>query len=661
MRVKEIGLFSSIISILVCSSMLYAADVGTNKNTNNEDVFTLGEIVVTADRETITKVSTVETIDASQINLTNVNNVSDALDTLPGVVISVGSRNEKYFTIRGFNQRYVPVLYDGIPIYVPYDGYLDSGELPTGNISKITLTKGVSSVLYGPNTMGGVINIITKKPTKLFEADYKLGVDDNHGKSFNVNLGSMLTKFYFTANISGLKTDGFNLSHKFQATVNENGDERNNSDNKQVSGSFKVGFLPSEGHEYAIGINKIKSEKGLPPTAASDVTARYWRVPHWDKLTYYLIGDSLITEKLMTKIRLFHDTYYNIFDSYDDATYTTQKKKYAFHSTYDDYSNGGSFVLRSEYIDNNIMSFGFNYKDDVHRSQGNYGGVWDRYEAKILSYGLEDDIKFNDRLSAVLGINDDVQKETYANGNALRGNIDTFNPQFGLDYLADDNTDIHFSVGKKTRFPNLKELYSEYLGSNIANPNLKPENAVNYEVGFKKLLGGNSNMEVNLFYSDIKNLIVSKSVGGGMSQNQNIGKAFYRGIELIGKTVYFTNNEIEMNYTYLDAQDRSPDRTSDLLPETSKHKLYLSDKYNINEMFSFFGKFEYDSKRYEYVSPVWKTLDGFCTVDAKVMANITKKMSLEFGSKNIFDKNYETKYGYPREGRSFFLTLTGNI
>ena len=67
------------------------------------------------------------------------------------------------FSVRGFNQRYVPVFFDGIPIYVPYDGYIDTGKLPTANLSEITLTKGNSSVLYGPNAMGGVVNILSKK------------------------------------------------------------------------------------------------------------------------------------------------------------------------------------------------------------------------------------------------------------------------------------------------------------------------------------------------------------------------------------------------------------------------------------------------------------------------------------------------------------------
>jgi len=49
------------------------------------------------------------------------------LNSVPGGSVSVGVKNEKRFTIRGFSQRYVPVFFGGIPIYVPFDGYVDTG------------------------------------------------------------------------------------------------------------------------------------------------------------------------------------------------------------------------------------------------------------------------------------------------------------------------------------------------------------------------------------------------------------------------------------------------------------------------------------------------------------------------------------------------------
>ena len=85
-----------------------------------DNVFDLGEVVVTEKGETITKVTTVDTVTSERIAQTNANNISDALGTLPGTYTSIGSKNERNIIIRGFSQRYVPVFLDGIPMYIPY-------------------------------------------------------------------------------------------------------------------------------------------------------------------------------------------------------------------------------------------------------------------------------------------------------------------------------------------------------------------------------------------------------------------------------------------------------------------------------------------------------------------------------------------------------------
>ena len=92
-----------------------------------------------------------------------------------------GARNEYNLLVRGFNARRVPVFMDGIPVYVPYDGEMDLGRFTTFDLSRIDISKGASSVLYGANTMGGAINLISKKPTKPFEGS--IGYGFSHGKS----------------------------------------------------------------------------------------------------------------------------------------------------------------------------------------------------------------------------------------------------------------------------------------------------------------------------------------------------------------------------------------------------------------------------------------------------------------------------------------------
>jgi len=394
-------------------------------------IFDIGEVVVEGKGETITQVSTVETVSQERIDLINAQNISDALESLPGVTVSVGAKNERNINVRGFNERYVPTFLDGIPIYIPYDGYVDTGNLPTSSLSKITLTKGISSALYGPNTMGGVINIVTMKPQKSIGGEIEAGYAEEKAYHTNINLGSRLDKFYFMLSGGYLDSDGFRLSDDFDANAIEDGGLRDNSDIEQKSGSIKIGFTPTENQEYAIGVNVVSMEKGFPPSTSLTDRTRYWRFTDWDKETYYLIGNIDFTEKFSVNLRAYHDEYYNVLDSYDDDTYSSQTKRSAFHSIYDDHSDGGSLTLRSRHLANQTISAALHYKKDVHEAQGDRGEDWERYETEMYSFGLEDDIKFSDRLSLVLGLSYDLQCPEYANGEPVRDDEDAFNPQAG--------------------------------------------------------------------------------------------------------------------------------------------------------------------------------------------------------------------------------------
>ena len=122
-----------------------------------------------------------------QLNKTN---VAQALSTLPGVAIQKsGNRNETQVNVRGFDSRQVPVFFDGIPTYVPYDGTLDLGRFMTSELASVELSTGYTSLLQGPNLMGGAINLTTATPKKPLEANISLnqgfarGADNAHNIS----------------------------------------------------------------------------------------------------------------------------------------------------------------------------------------------------------------------------------------------------------------------------------------------------------------------------------------------------------------------------------------------------------------------------------------------------------------------------------------------
>ena len=263
----------------------------------------------------------------------------------------------------------------------------------------------------------------------------------------------------------------------------------------------------------------------------------------------------------------------------------------------------------------------------------------------------------------MVGTSYDIQSPKYANGGELRDDDDTFNPQAGLYWTSTEDLGLHMSVGKKTRFPTLLELYSGLFGRNIPNPSLKAEDAVNYEIGAEKPLAANSSVRLNLFCSDVKSLIVKKEMAPRIYQYQNIGKAQFRGLEASFKSGFFENNIFELHYTYLEARDRSPERTSDHLEEGSEHKIYVSDLYETTDRLSFFAKMQWNSKRWyqDWDTGEWNTLNGFITVDLKAIATLAKGITLEAGVTNLFDENYSLSPGYPREGRAFFSMLRSSF
>ena len=254
---------------------------------------------------------------------------SHALDLLSGLFLSnVGGRNESMVYVRGFDLRQVPVFIDGIPEYVPYDGYVDLARFTTFDLSEITVTKGFSSVLYGPNAMGGAINLISRKPTALLEYDLSVGAMNTGGYDYAINLGTNQGQYYVTGSASRLRQDSYPLPKSFVPTSTENGGERDNSYRRDTKYNIKAGFTPNETDEYSFTYINQQGEKGNPAYAGYNPagTVRYWQWPDWDKFSEYFISQTLLGNKatsdnVLIITRFFHDKFKNTLFAYDDATY----------------------------------------------------------------------------------------------------------------------------------------------------------------------------------------------------------------------------------------------------------------------------------------------------------------------------------------------------
>ncbi|MBV5328112.1 MAG: TonB-dependent receptor, partial [Chlorobium sp.] len=615
------------------------------------------------------KNTTIDRVDAETIREFSRNTVADAANLIPGITSSVtGARNEQTLYVRGFDIKHVPIFLDGIPIYVPYDGYPDLARFTTFDLSELVVSKGFTSVLYGPNTMGGAINMVSRRPEKTFEGNAGAGFSTGDAYNTYLNAGSNQETWYIQTGASYMNSDYVSLSDDFKPTKSEDGGHRNNSYQQDEKVNVKVGLTPNKDDEYAFSYIYQHGEKGTPPYAGKDpsITPRYWQWPYWDKQSYYFSSMTKFDDIGYVKSRLYHDKFKNSLISYDNDSYTTITKGYAFTSNYDDYTNGASLELGSPIIPNNMLKLAMHYKLDVHREKNAATSPVQTFKDQILSMGLEDTITFTDAIYAITGISYDTTKSLDAE-NLLSGKITDFpmgstsgtNPQLGFFYQPSKDTTYHISAAQKTRLPSIKDRYSYKLGTAIPNPDLDPEKSINYEIGYETKQIKNVTWKSTVFYNDVTDFIQSMTVpnpslpGKTLLQNQNIGEVNLYGFES-GITAYvFSSLQLGCNYTFTYADNRT-DATK--LINIPQHKLTPFVKYTLFDSLSVMADIELDSKRYSTSDGKW-IAHGFSTANLKFDYDFNNGFIAETGVQNIFDRNYELQEGYPEDGRTFFANV----
>lgn len=642
----------------------------TVRDTSINPVFTLGEVTVTSERTAPLHAA----INASTLQRFAKNDVSKALNLLPGVHLSaVGPRNEAMVYIRGFDLRQVPLLIDGIPVYVPYDGYVDLARFTTFDLATINVSKGYTSVLYGPNALGGAINLVTRKPVRKFELNGASGWLSG-GYRTNINIGSNLGKWYIQAGFAKLNRDSFPVSNQFHPVKTEEGGYRNNSYSSDEKYSIKVGFTPNSRSEYALGYIYQHGKKGTPVYAGSDTlnslykSPRYWQWPSWDKRSLYFISNTAIDSNQYVKTRVYYDQFINQLNSYDDGTYTTISRPYAFKSYYNDYTLGGIVEYGISLLHGReVVKTTLQYKQDVHREH-NEGEPVRTMSDRTITAGFENQFAITPQWLLLTGFSynnrgsikaQDYNSTTKVVSDYAFNNNDAFNIQGGLQYQLNATNALHFSLARKTRFATTKDRYSYKLGTAIPNPDLKAEDALNYDLGYT----GNFNklhIQAAAFYSKLHNTILSVSnvlydsvKKAWQSQMQNVGRAEYMGVEAGVDYMLLADLKAGINYTLIKRNNLS--NPSLHFTDVPEQKIFGYVQYQFRNRFSVQANTEYNSKRY---STTYGTVSGsFMLLNASATVQVWRYFSVEAGINNIADVNYTLVEGYPEPGRNYFVNL----
>ncbi|MBN1930254.1 MAG: TonB-dependent receptor [Desulfobacterales bacterium] len=623
-------------------------------------VYELGEIIVTEEQQTVNLATTITEVSLEDIQQKGAQTVAEALELLPAVDVQKGGKGQAYVSVRGFDQRDIKVLIDGVPAQETYFGTVDLSMIPIGAISKITVTKGASSVLYGANTMGGVVNIITKKGLDKPFTEITSSIGDYNTRNVILNHGSQIDKFNYWLTYEYRESDGYRLSDDFNKNgsktgmgteYNEDGGRRDLSDYIKRTLHAKVGYDPDPNTSLYLSFDYHNNERGVPTEYS-----RYWAFKRWDQWHLNLVGEKKINDILILKARGFYvehkDTLKDVGWEPDHIT----DRKWFETSSYDDYSVGG---MANAFLDLgkwSYLKFGANYTKDNHKEQDflddscwNVIKGWDapgylpemEYEANTYTIAVEDEIKPIEPLSFIFGLSYDYFEPKKAYDQPVPDDIDTFNPQVGVVFDWTAQTKLHASVGKKTRFPKLIELYSDHAGG---NPDLDPQEAVSYELGISHDFSESIKGTVAYFYNDIDDLIerINDPVSGDKVY-VNINKAEIQGVE-VGLDVNFRNGLFaHANYTYMSTEDDSNDDRE--LEGRPRHRINLDLRYRFPFGLSASVQAAYTQRQYwEDGNYNWEKLPDYFLLNAKLTQDTGKLWGVDselfIQGTNLTDKNY---------------------
>ena len=560
-----------LLSFLLFSTTLFAADV----NLSLERLYEQQNTITTTQKVTNQDIEKVNPIEALEV-----------LKNVPGILVQkTGDTGRTDPSIRGFgdNCRRIMVLIDGKPEFMSLFGCGVSHSMLAGNIDRVEITKGPDGVLYGSGALGGVINIITKTPTKPLEGSIDVSFGSFNTQNAKVYVGGLQSNILYEVAANKITSDGHLPNSQYNATDLYE----------------KLGYVFRDGSSLIFEAKQFQGVKHEPKVRKQNGDPFYGD-NYWED--YHRNSYQLNFDKFFSRGHLSIRGYRNDGD---------HKFSNNWHSK--DSLTGAMANYDWEIGDDNLLKIGADYKQQEGEllSQKEGGpmqiGNWKLYEYAF--YAL-DKHNFTDKLTAVAGVR--------YNNNEISG--EQFVPRAGLEYSFTESFLVKGLYSRGFRSPYLNELYLVPP----RNKNLKAEIVNSYEIG-TEFKNDDFVFNVTGFVMKGDNLIQK------VPPLKNVGEYEFKGVELY--LSYFFNKfvDAQAGYTYFDAGEHTQGRPQDKIDlnvnfNISRWSLALNGMYVGN----YYAKDEKQDR-----------LDDFAVVSAKLSFAVNDNIKLFVDGENLTNQEYE--------------------
>lgn len=661
---------------------------------------TMEEIVVT---EEILTDSSATVVGAKTIEKGKNLSIPDVLKYEPEIDINrkalVGDTGD-ILSIRGLSGNRIMLNIDGRSVNAAgvQGGYfIDWSTIPLDNIEKIEIMRGGSSVKYGNNAGGGVINVITKKPTEKptlsFHGTYGFGKDNDDIQNYRITHTYKIGPFGYSIGGSYQKAGEFLWNNDYDA--------------KNLSAKLYVD-MPLKG-EMSFGVQYTLVERGFAINnrlSANPDDPKFYQARNpdyplsfgesfspprgnitepgpgalWKKSKYLLdfsykqpLGNAVIELKA-----------YKNREDRDEKNYSASWINSAYpngelvldRTVKSDRSYGGSLEFAMP-LNNHEIIGGIERKviktggQDVHYVDNNYGVTGGPIapssgtSAYMWGYYLQDNWRITDSFLLTPGIRYDTYKSPQT-GLAKEMDIKDEGISISLTgtYKLTNNDTITASIYRKYITPSAPDAWWWYEGfiGGLYSTALKLEKNNAVELTFKHNFSRKDFIRLAFYRYSIDDFIRRFSIPTGRGC-YNIDKVTLTGASVDG--AYEVSKWLTLlgNTTYQKSKKEGdvfdPSKLTDELDYTPQWKFNLGAdiKLPYNSLLSLRGRYVGErltvysyrvqgQTRYKLIE-----LGSFITADAEIKIPVTKHSELGIYAENIFDKKYEERFGYPMSGR----------
>ncbi len=558
--------------------------------------------------------------------------LAEILQELPGVNVtqSGGLGAQTSVRIRGAESDQTLVLINGIRVNDPStpDGGFDFGNLTAGNIERVEVLRGANGVTWGSQAVGGVVNVITKRPTD----DPTLFVQGEYGARDTVRLVSNASGKLGPVGLSlgggYVRTDGISAFSR--------GTEADGYRQYSASGQIMVDVSDTIRFEASgyYADSRIDNDNVFPPFSAD--TSQY-------SLTQEFYGNASVHAEA------FDGRFQNRF-----AFSLADINRDIISPFFTSLPRGRSerFEYRGDFTV--VEQLRFVFGTEMEDSRYENVGVSD--STGIDSLFFQTVFKPADGLTLTGGVRHD-EHDDFGGNTSLAGNV-AYRP-------SDDGPLFRASYAEGFRAPSLIDLDDRPFG--FGTPDLLPETAKSYEIGVDQSFIENAvAISLTLFQRDTHNQIafaacpvapdpapaVCVSGNRPFGTTLNIERNRTRGVEAILSIIPAERFRIDANYTWLDTENRSSGANfGNELARRPASSLYLNANYQTSFGLRFAVDMQMVGDSFDDLANS-RRIDGYTLAGVRATMPVTEKIELFGRIDNLFDVTYETASDFGTPGRS---------